>query len=326
MLGYARKMEERAPQATLINFTNPVGILSQGLLNHSSIKVLGVCDTPLETFETVAAALERDPFELEFDFFGLNHLGWIRGIQDKSGKQLLPELLQDPERLERCYRHSLFPAEFLQELKLLPTEYLYFYYFPESAKKNTRQSGQSRGQLIEKLTASFFEQIAATGDRDLVPVYEQYLKDRNASYLSIEATAGQRREEERPLYSKFSGYERIAVMVLTALQSKEPMTIPLTVQNGDAMNDLAPEDAVELPCKVSRNGVVARRCGRLPEQVRELLLQVKQYERLTVDAVVRHSKNTARIALEWNPLVGMKTAAAILTDYVGAFGSQMGLE
>lgn len=326
MLGYARKMEERAPYATLINFTNPVGILSQGLLNQSSIKVLGVCDTPLETFETIAAALDRDPFELEFDFFGLNHLGWVRGIQDKSGKQLLPELLQSPERLQRCYRHSLFPVEFLQELGLLPTEYLYFYYFPEFARNNTRQSGQSRGQLIEKLTSRFLQQIATAKEDALVSLYEGYLRDRNASYFSIEATAGLHQEEDRPLYSKFSGYERIAVMVLTALQSKEPVTIPLTVQNGDAISDLSAEDAVELPCQVSRNGVVARRCGRVPAQVQELLLQVKQYERLTVDAVVHHSKSTARIALEWNPLVGEKPAAAVLTDYVGAFGAQMGLE
>lgn len=325
MLGYARKMEERAPKATLINFTNPVGILSQGLLNHSSVKVLGVCDTPLETFETIAAALDRDPFELEFDYFGLNHLGWIRGVRDREGHELLPQLLQSPDRLQRCYRHSLFPPEFLQKLELLPTEYLYFYYFPEKARSNTQKSGRSRGQLIEELTSAFFHQIAAAEDSNLVPLYEQYLRDRNASYFSIEVTAGKHKEEDRPLYSQFSGYERIAVMVLKALQSDDPVTIPLTVRNGEAIGDLDPQDAVEIPCLVSRNGAIAKKRAKVPPQVRELLLQVKEYERLTVAAVTQGSMSQARAALERNPLVGEGAGSAVLADYVGSFGAQMGL-
>src|SRR5438309_4815297 len=84
MLEYAELIERRAPKATIVNFTNPVGIISQGLLNHSRVNVIGVCDTPLETFELIAKALGRDPFELEFDYLGLNHLGWVRGVRDRN--------------------------------------------------------------------------------------------------------------------------------------------------------------------------------------------------------------------------------------------------
>jgi len=62
MLEYARLIERVAPRATVINFTNPVGIISQGLLNYSGVKLIGVCDTPLETFEAIAHALDRTPF------------------------------------------------------------------------------------------------------------------------------------------------------------------------------------------------------------------------------------------------------------------------
>src|SRR5690242_613627 len=93
MLEYARVIERAAPHATIVNFTNPVGIISQGLLNHSAVNIIGVCDTPLETFESIATAVEKDPFELRFDYLGLNHLGWVRGIRDRNNEDLLPQIL-----------------------------------------------------------------------------------------------------------------------------------------------------------------------------------------------------------------------------------------
>ena len=109
MLEYARLIGRVAPQATIINFTNPVGIISQGILNHSSVRILGVCDTPLETFEAIAKALGRNPFELKFEYIGLNHLGWVRSIRDAQGLELLPKILSSPELIRKCYRHEMFP-------------------------------------------------------------------------------------------------------------------------------------------------------------------------------------------------------------------------
>src|ERR1700751_5214626 len=129
MLEHAALIERIAPKATIINFTNPVGIISQGVLNHSRVKIIGVCDTPLETFESIAKALERNPFELKFDYMGLNLLGWVTSVRDARGAELLTEILNSPELIRKCYRHALFPSEFIQKLGLLPTEYLYFYYF-----------------------------------------------------------------------------------------------------------------------------------------------------------------------------------------------------
>src|SRR5919108_6435404 len=153
MLEYARLIERVAPNATVINFTNPVGIISQGILNHSGIRLLGVCDTPLEAFESIAKALGRNPFELNFDYLGLNHLGWVRSIRDTQGAELLPKILSSSELIRKCYRHELFPIAFIQQLALLPTEYLYFYYFPQAAYENTRRNGGSRGQMVAAMNA-----------------------------------------------------------------------------------------------------------------------------------------------------------------------------
>ena len=327
MIEYAKLIERVAPRATVINFTNPVGIISQGLLNHSHIKLLGVCDTPLETFEAIAHALGRNPFELHFDYLGLNHLGWVRSIRDQAGVELLPEVLASPETIQKCYRHGLFPSEFIQKLGLLPTEYLYFYYFPEAAYKNTERSGQSRGQAIAGMNVRLFQKLAQSPESQLVDIYENYLRERNASYFSIEATAGQKQRENQELYSEFSGYERIAVLVLQALSAEKPSLIPLTVRNGSALVDLDANDAVELPCLVSSKGVNVPPVGHAPEAVRALLLQVKEYERLTVRAATEHSREAALAALEKNPLVGRREIAQqVLAEYVKAFGRQMNLQ
>jgi 6-phospho-beta-glucosidase len=324
MLEYARVLERVAPRATVINFTNPVGIISQGLLNHSAVNIVGVCDTPLETFESIATALGKNPFELDFDYLGLNHLGWVRGIRDRSGTDLLPQILSSPDLIQKCYRHQLFPPDFIQRLGLLPTEYLYFYYFPDVAYGNTKRSGQSRGQAIAAMNKELFQKLAQASETKLVDIYENYLRERNASYFSIEVTAGEVQKKGQALYSEFSGYERIATLVLQALQSQAPRPIPLTVRNNQALEDLEPTDAVELPCDVSSAAIKPRKVGRAPKNVRDLLLQVKEYERLTVAAAVNHSRDSALSALLKNPLVGKRDVACeVLADYVAAFGDQM---
>lgn len=327
MLEYARLIERAAPHATMVNFTNPVGVISQGLLNHSAVNVVGVCDTPLETFELIATALGRDPFELEFDYLGLNHLGWVRGVRDRNKTDLLPQILSSAELIQKCYRHGLFPAEFIQRLGLLPTEYLYFYYFPDAAYRNTKRSGQSRGQAIAQMNRDLFQKLAQAPESQLIGIYEDYLRQRNASYFSIEATAGEARKDGQALYSQFSGYERIATLVLQALHSDAATSIPLTVRNNNALEDLEASDAVELPCEVSSAGIRPRKVGRAPSAVRALLLQVKEYERLTVHACVNRSNEAALAALVTNPLVGRQEVAdEVLSEYLRAFGDQMHLQ
>jgi 6-phospho-beta-glucosidase len=103
--------------------------------------------------------------------------------------------------------------------------------------------------------------------------------------------------------------------------------IPLTVRNGNAQADLDANDAVELPCQVSSSGVEVPAVGHAPEAVRPLLLQVKEYERLTVRASIEHSREAAIAALVKNPLVARpEIAQKVLNEYLEAFGQQMNLQ
>lgn len=134
---YASEIARVAPDAWVINFTNPVGIITQAMHRAARLKLVGVCDTPTELFAEVAHALQVNAQECVFDYIGLNHLGWLREVHHR-GRPLLEDIWDKPQVLSRIYQRPLFPTEYLAKLRLLPTEYVYFYAFPERATANLR--------------------------------------------------------------------------------------------------------------------------------------------------------------------------------------------
>ena len=79
-LEYAATVERVAPEAWFINFTNPAGLITQALMSHTNLRVIGICDTPSELFHRIAWTLGEPYGQLDFQYFGLNHLGWVRGV------------------------------------------------------------------------------------------------------------------------------------------------------------------------------------------------------------------------------------------------------
>ena len=141
MVHYARQIAEAAPRAWIVNFTNPVGMVTEAMRTVSD-RVIGICDTPTELFEEVARALDLDSESCRFDYFGLNHLGWLREVYHR-GEPQLHRLWNDAERLRRVYKVPLFDTASLRELKLLPTEYVYYYDQPTRAFDNVRRAGRA---------------------------------------------------------------------------------------------------------------------------------------------------------------------------------------
>lgn len=122
MIDYAREIAARAPDAWIINFTNPVGMVTEAMRTASG-RVIGICDTPTELFEEIAHALGLQSDRCSFDYFGLNHLGWIREVYSGGAPQL-HRLWSDPVRLQSVYKQPLFDPAALCDLALLPTEYV----------------------------------------------------------------------------------------------------------------------------------------------------------------------------------------------------------
>ena len=309
VLEYARLAERVAPRAWLLNFTNPVGIVQQALLAAGVQRAIGICDTPREMFENAARELGIETDRAFFDYFGLNHLGWVRRIL-VDGKDLLPQLLAQPQKVANIYHVPLFEEQYLQSTRLLPTEYVYFYLHADEAAAKLKRAGTTRGEAVAEQERKFFAALAAAnGDgARMLERYDDYLAERHATYFRLETgeSVSQRdlAQARSELYQKAAGYDRIAVDVMRAIAGNQRAVFPVDVANQGAIADLPANDAVEVPCEIDARGACPLPVGCVPESVRALLTQVKEYERLTAQAALQGSLELAAEALRANPLVG----------------------
>ena len=310
MVEYAKEVAREAPDAWMISFTNPVGMVTEGVLKGAGVSMLGICDTPTEFFEEIAHALGVPKAECHFDYSGLNHLGWVREVW-VGGEPRMATILKDDAMLARIYRAPLFEPERLRAIGALPTEYVYFYERTGRALENTLRGGTSRGAEVARMNAALFEALRNRAE-DPVRVYEAYLAERNGTYFSLEGR-GEAAERHAPSEAALlTGYDKIAVSVIEAIHGNKGDVIPLSVGNRGNVAGLLDDDVVEVPCLVNRNGAFPLHAGSPPETVRTMLRQVKAYERATVAAALSGSRDEAIEALALNPLVGEKALAVRL--------------
>jgi 6-phospho-beta-glucosidase len=318
-LEYARLVERYSPSAWLINFTNPAGLITQAISHHTNTRVVGICDTPDELFHRIATALAASPERVRCEYLGLNHLGWVGRVL-LDGKDVTAKLLENDHALSQLYSGSLFDHELLRCLKLIPTEYLYFYYSRRRALANQRAVGTTRGEevarLNEDLLSSLEKQIQAGRMTEALDVYAAYLNQRSNSYMKLEADRGSAFDDneiaDQNPFRSATGYHRIAINVMTALSGAATQRIVVNVRNNGAIGDIDAQDIVEVPCTISRNSIEPELCGNLPEAVHGLVLAVKAYEKATIEAAVTGSAIMARRAMllyppigEWEPSKGL---------------------
>jgi 6-phospho-beta-glucosidase len=308
MTEYARLIARHARHAWVINFTNPVGVVTQAMHGAADLKLVGICDTPTELFAEAAHALELNSSECTFDYIGLNHLGWLRQVHH-LGRPQLERLWGDRDRLANLYTRQLFAPDYLASLRLLPTEYVYFYAFPELSVANMRAAGRTRGRQISTLTANLFADLAAD-PADAVDTYERYLAERSASYMQAET--GRRAPTPPSAWAELTGYDRIAYDVIAAIVNDTQAVVPLNVPNNGNIPELADDDVIEPPCTVGARGPTPRAVGELPVAVRDLVVRVKQYERATIDAAHNRAQDSLGSALALNPLVPSRPMADAL--------------
>jgi 6-phospho-beta-glucosidase len=307
---YVRTIAVHAPDAWVINFSNPVGVVTQAMRAAANVKVIGICDTPTELFAEIAHSLGVQSQSCAFDYIGLNHLGWVREVYC-AGKPLLASIWNDRDTLARIYSRPLFPAEYLSELRLLPTEYVYYYVFPSRAVSNTKAAGTSRGEVVGRLTDELFTALRS-GHTDAIAIYEQYLETRSASYMQIES--GQQGPQPVSPWAELTGYDRIAFDVMHAIVHNSHAIIPLNVANNGNIPELAADDVVEVPCAVGASGPRALHVGGLPDAAHDLTVRVKEYERKTMRAADTMRRADLIDALASNPLVPSRDVASQLVD------------
>ena len=146
-LEHARLIRELAPQAWLINFTNPAGLVTQAMRTVLGDRVVGICDSPIGLLRRACRAAGTSPAELdEIDYVGINHLGWLRALR-RGQRDLLPELLSDDAALESFEEGRLFGGPLLRAVGSLPNEYTYFYYAARDLVA-ALEHGPTRGEVV----------------------------------------------------------------------------------------------------------------------------------------------------------------------------------
>ena len=295
----ARTIRELAPRAWVINFTNPAGMVTEAMAAHLDGRVIGICDSPVGLCRRVAGALGINPATAEFDYAGLNHLGWLRAVR-VGGEDVLPRLLADPAACESFEEGKLFGANWLRAIGSLPNEYLHYYYFAREAA-----GSESRGAVLLEQQRGFYAEPSLTS-------WERTRLEREATYMA-ETREGERDDLEG------GGYEKVALALMRALAHGERTTLILNVRNGSALPGL-PEDAVvEVPCVVGTNGAHPIATGPLPGHALGLVTAVKAVERATIEAAATGSRDAALRAFALHPLVdSVSVARRLLDGYVAA--------
>lgn len=335
ILDYVKMIEEVAPQAWVLNLTNPAGLITQAVTDYGFTRIVGICDTPSELFGDVARGMGIPEEELWFEYFGINHLGWVKRVLH-HGIDITNEVLDNDQALLR-HGDSMLDPDFIRIIGMVPNEYLMFYYRHNEIVQRVQENKVTRAQIIADLNKRLFSELKEAekmGEEGAaLRVYQQYSHARDASYMKVETSDLDHETLISSLWDSAqetamasdegsaTGYAGIALSVLRGLSGKDAHVIVLNAVNHGAITDLDKSDIVELPCYVDINGVHPIVVSHIPEESRGLLQVVKNYERLTVQAATEGSYKKALQALSAHPFVpDALTAQAILDDFIEAHG------
>ncbi|HEX9090843.1 MAG TPA: hypothetical protein VF831_05105, partial [Anaerolineales bacterium] len=323
ILDYVEKMKQVCAHAWLINFANPAGMLTEAVIRHAGwSRAVGICDGPASMQRGITAILGGNTGEVFLDYFGLNHLGWIRRIvyQDQDR---LPGMLDQIKSVGQVPGLP-FEAELVSKLGMLPNEYLYYYYYSTQAVQNILSAGVSRGEQIAKLNLALLAELRdkyAAGDISAMQAaYQSYLDERCRTYMVSETGADHFQSLQEVLESDAEpdeGYAGVALDLIEALRANKSLVQILNIPNHGSIVGMDELDVVEIPALVSHDQVKASPVGSIPEHCLGLMKEVKHYEHLTIEAAIGRSYQSARLALTIHPLVRDFTLARkILDEYI----------
>lgn len=293
ILDICKDIEELAPGAWLINFTNPSGIITETVLKHTNVKAIGLCNVPIGMVSNIAQMLDVDMKRVYIDFAGLNHLVWGTKIY-LDGEDISQKLIEQFANGKSMTMKNIpdFPwePEFIKSLGMLPCPYHRYYYLTdkmlEEEKKEAATAG-TRGEVVKKLEKELFE----------------LYKDPN---LNIKP----------PQLAKRGGahYSDAACSLINSIYNNKKDVHIVNVRNNGTIADLPDDVAIETNAIIDRNGAHPINIGHVPTKIRGLMQAVKAYEELTVEAGVTGNYYTALQALIIHPLVPSATIAKKILD------------
>ncbi|GEN29959.1 6-phospho-beta-glucosidase [Cerasibacillus quisquiliarum] len=300
MLDIANEITVLCPNAWLINFTNPAGMVTEAVLKNSPHKkVVGVCNVPINMKMTIAHLLEIPLDKLEIIFAGLNHMSYGLDviIDGESRLDHVLTLLADPKKQPTMQNITPLPWEtsFIRGLQLIPSPYHRYYYKTSTIlhKQLTEfNKGITRAEVVKRL------------EEDLFNLYKN--PDLNIKPPQLEKRGG-------------AYYSDVACNLISSIYNDKGDIQTLNVENNGAISNLPNDTVVEVNCVVTKNGPTPLAVGSLPYTINGLVQQIKSFELVAIEAAVTGSYEQALLALCLNPLVtDDQTAKFILDDMLEA--------
>jgi 6-phospho-beta-glucosidase len=273
VLEIAERARERAADgAWIVDFTNPVGIVTRALLDAGH-RAIGLCNVAIGFQRAIAASMGVEPERVLVDQVGLNHLTWIRAVY-LDGRDVMAEVLD--RHMEAAAGQSALPPELIRELGAIPSYYLRYFY-TEDERLAEMRSAKPRAQEVAEI------------ERELLAMY----RDPGLS-------------EKPALLERRGGafYSEAATQLVAALASDSGDAQVVDVRNGGTIRGLADDDVVEVPARIGRDGAEPLAQAPLAPELLGLVQHVAAYERLAAEAAVSGDRELAAKAMLANPLVG----------------------
>ncbi len=290
IVAVAQAMEEICPEAFLLNFTNPSGIVTEAVVKHSSVRVAGLCNIPIGMEMDVAKHLGCAHADVELDYVGLNHLSWVYGVRI-AGRD------RTEDALDALIAHAADEwdpgpicdamVRAMRSLGMYCNPYLHYFYAPEATLARQAAQATTRGEDVQGIEDALFA-------------------------IYADPAANQKPE----MLSKRGGahYSTAALAVMQAVWNDTGARLILCARNNGAVPEFDGDAVLELPARVGRDGVEALAQHAPPHAIRGLMQAVKSYESLTVDAALTGDRDAALQAMMANPLFPGVTESAALLD------------
>ncbi|MGO1041921.1 6-phospho-beta-glucosidase [Clostridioides difficile] len=295
ILDICKDMEDLCPNAWLINFTNPVGMVTEAVLRYSGIKkVIGLCNVPISMEKDASNLLEVDQNRVRVLFGGLNHM--VYGLKVYlDGEEVTDTVLE--KMGTKAKQHTMknidlinWDLDMLKALGVMPSPYhRYFYMYPELLEKALKKE-ETRGETVKKVEQELFELYKNPCLEEKPKVLEQ----RGGAY-----------------------YSDAACNLICSIYNDKKDIQTVNIQNKGAITGIPYESAVEVSAVITKEGPVPLVIGELPHQINGLVQQIKSFERVSCEAAVTGERNKAILAMTIHPFVqSQDKAKAIFEDMI----------
>ncbi|MBI2375534.1 MAG: 6-phospho-beta-glucosidase [Deltaproteobacteria bacterium] len=292
VLHIAHRAEAIAPEATLIDFTNPVSIVTEALIRHARIRSIGLCNIPISQRREIAAHLGVSERDVEIDSVGLNHLSFIRGVR-VGGREVIDSLIAElAGALAKGLRPRNipdldFPPELLEALRMIPSDYLRYFFLSTETIAEQRQKARLRAEEVAEIEAELLGEYARPDNR----TKPEGLSKRGGAH-----------------------YSHAALEIIEAMATNSGRALTVDVRNGTTLRELPEDCSIEVPAYVSSTGATPLAQRPLEPQIRGLIQHVKAYEELAVAAALSRGRRDVYLAVLAHPLVPSASLASRLTD------------